>query len=104
MGWVSGCAIVTLVLIGCFAVYVFTNYELRAHLDTSRERLILHVWTSILLLLALAVKPSALDGVDKKAKLQPNLHSFERTRLVLRPVINKSGCLLLWSCNPSRSL
>jgi hypothetical protein len=66
MGWVSGCSIVTLVLIGYFAVYVLTNYDLRYHLDSSLDRLIMHVWPSILFLLGLAMKPSALDTVDKR--------------------------------------
>src|SRR5262249_3985603 len=62
MGWISGCAIVTLVLHGYFAVYVLTNYDLRYHLDTSLERLMMHVWPSILLLLGLAMKRSDQNG------------------------------------------
>jgi len=53
---VSGYAILALVLIGYFAVYVFTNYDLTYHLDASLERLLMHVWPAGLFLLGLTIK------------------------------------------------
>src|SRR4030095_266800 len=54
-GWINGFAIVALLLIGYYGVYILTPYELRYHLDTSLERLFMHVWPAILLLLGLAI-------------------------------------------------
>jgi hypothetical protein len=71
MGWVSGCAIVTMQLIGYFVVYVFTDHDLRLQLDASLGRLIIQVWPAILLLLGLAVRLSDQDAVVKTATAQP---------------------------------
>src|ERR1700754_2832572 len=60
-GWVCGIAIAAIVLAGYYAVYLTTPMDLRWHLDSSLERLLMHLWPSFLLLLgvALAGEPAA---------------------------------------------
>jgi hypothetical protein len=52
-GWASGVAIVALLFLGYYYVYLVSPNDLQEHLDTSLNRLLLHVWPSILLLAGL---------------------------------------------------
>jgi hypothetical protein len=54
--WLSGVAILVLLLSGYFAVYVITPMDLRWHLDSSLRRLLLQLWPSLLLLGGLACR------------------------------------------------
>ena len=55
-GWVSGIAVLAIVLVGYYLVYLNTPFELYTHLYSSLDRLMLHLWPSCLLLLGLCTK------------------------------------------------
>jgi len=56
-GWLTGASALVLVLAGYFAIYVVAPYDLQYLLDSSNQRLFLHLWPSFLLLAgALAVQ------------------------------------------------
>jgi hypothetical protein len=54
--WRIGALSVAIVLAGYFAVYVMTHLPLDYHLPTSLDRLLLHLWPSVLFLAGLAVR------------------------------------------------
>ena len=56
-GWTTGAAVVGLVLTAYYFVYVVTPIDLQLHLDTSLDRLFLHLWPSVLLLAGLLSQP-----------------------------------------------
>jgi len=66
--WLACLFIVGIVLSGYFFVYVATPIPLKNHLESSLDRLIIHLWPSLLLLLGLLIKSrqnpshSALEG------------------------------------------
>ena len=61
-GWATGVGALAIQLAGYYAVYVITPMELRWHIDSSLDRLLLQVWPSALLLAGLAVQASRPDA------------------------------------------
>ena len=57
-GWVTSLTVVAIVLAGYYFVYLVTPIDLAVHLDSSIDRLVLHLWPSFLLLLGLLCRPS----------------------------------------------
>jgi hypothetical protein len=56
-GWLTGASALVLVFAGYFTIYVIAPYDLQYLLDSSNQRLFLHLWPSFLLLAgALAVQ------------------------------------------------
>jgi hypothetical protein len=55
-GWCAGSLTLAIVLAGYFAVYVNTPLDLTYHLESSANRLVLHLWPSFLLLIGLCGK------------------------------------------------
>jgi len=73
-GWLAGCLILAIVLAGYFVVYINSPFELRSHLVTSLDRLMIHLWPSFLLLLGLCTRRPSLSG-DHQAAVIPELGS-----------------------------
>jgi hypothetical protein len=63
--WKTAALTIGLVLGGYFAVYVITPKDLDYHLATSLDRLLMHVWPSVLFLAGLAVSRSATASGSK---------------------------------------
>jgi hypothetical protein len=55
-GWLSGAAILMLMTVGYFFVYVLTPLDLQYHLDSSLPRLLLQLWPSFLLMVGMAAR------------------------------------------------
>jgi hypothetical protein len=55
-GWLSGASILALMLLGYFAIYVITPFSLDYHINTSLNRLLMHLWPAFLFLAGLAVR------------------------------------------------
>jgi hypothetical protein len=64
--WKVGAVAVLIVLAGYFATYVITHHALDYHLPTSLDRLLMHVWPSVLFLAGLAVRTS--PSIDSRTK------------------------------------
>jgi hypothetical protein len=67
-GWLIGTLTVGSVLLGYFFVYINTPIELKTHLGSSLDRLMIHLWPSFLLLLGLSLKGS-LSRHDKSLEI-----------------------------------
>jgi hypothetical protein len=57
--WRAGVAIIAMVQVGYFFIYVITPLELTYHLKSSMDRLLMHVWPACLLLAGMAVRKQA---------------------------------------------
>lgn len=55
-GWRAGVAILAIVLVGYYWVYVLTPADLVWHLESSLSRLMIHLWPSVVLLAGLAAR------------------------------------------------
>ena len=55
-GWRAGFAIIAMLLAAYFAIYVITPLELHDHLDSSLDRLLIHIWPGCLLLAGMIVR------------------------------------------------
>jgi hypothetical protein len=53
-GWMTGLMTLGIVIAGYYVVYLVTPQDLAWHLDSSIDRLLLHLWPSALLLAGLA--------------------------------------------------
>jgi hypothetical protein len=62
-GWIGSVAILVLVACGYFAIYVITPLDLKWHIETSMERLLLHLWPSALMLAAVATRTNVQRAV-----------------------------------------
>jgi hypothetical protein len=60
-GWRAGVATVVGLLVGYYAIYVITPLDLKYHLDSSMDRLLLHVWPGCLLLVGMAARSLTVD-------------------------------------------
>lgn len=60
-GWRTTAGILAIVMIGYYWVYILTPIELAVHLESSLNRLMIHVWPSLILLIGLTA--------DKKLEL-----------------------------------
>jgi len=56
-GWLTGFAILAIMTLGYYCVYLTTPHDLSYHLKTSFDRLMIQLWPSFLLLLGLATSP-----------------------------------------------
>jgi hypothetical protein len=59
-GWLSSVAVLGMVACGYFAIYVITPMDLRWHLDTSLERLMMQLWPPTLCVLAAAMRGTTI--------------------------------------------
>jgi hypothetical protein len=55
-GWIVTASAVMMMVLGYFAIYVITPLSLDYHLPTSLDRLMMHLWPSVLLLAGLAIE------------------------------------------------
>jgi hypothetical protein len=62
-GWIGSVAILVLVACGYFAIYVITPLDLKWHIETSMDRLMLHMWPSALMLAAVASRTNVQRAV-----------------------------------------
>jgi hypothetical protein len=60
--WRAGLAIVAMLLASYYAIYVITPLDLQDHLDSSLDRLLMHVWPACLLLAGLAARRSLRES------------------------------------------
>jgi len=61
-GGFAGLLILGIVLAGYYAVYLITPIPLQVHLDSSLNRLLIHLWPSFLLVLSLMARSKSLSG------------------------------------------
>ena len=61
-GGFAGLLILGIVLAGYYAVYLITPIPLQVHLDSSLNRLLIHLWPSFLLVLGLMARSKSLPG------------------------------------------
>ena len=61
-GGFAGLSILGIVLAGYYAVYLITPIPLQDHLDSSLDRLLIHLWPSFLLVLSLMARSKSLSG------------------------------------------
>jgi len=61
-GGFAGLLILGIVLAGYYAVYLITPIPLQVHLDSSLDRLLIHLWPSFLLVLSLMARSKSLSG------------------------------------------
>ena len=61
-GGFAGLLILGIVLAGYYAVYLITPIPLQVHLDSSLNRLLIHLWPSFLLVLGLMARSKSLSG------------------------------------------
>ena len=54
--WRAGVAIIVMLQVGYFVIYVITPLELNYHLNSSMDRLLMHVWPGCLLLAGMTVR------------------------------------------------
>jgi hypothetical protein len=60
--WRAGVTIIAMVLVGYFFIYVITPLELNYHLNSSLDRLLIHVWPACLLLAGLTTRRQVSAG------------------------------------------
>jgi hypothetical protein len=56
VSWRAGIAIIAMVQVGYFFIYVITPLDLTYHLSSSLDRLLMHVWPACLLLAGMTVR------------------------------------------------
>jgi hypothetical protein len=60
--WRAGVAIIAILQLGYFVIYVITPLELTYHLNSSLDRLLMHVWPGCLLLAGMAARRQVSAG------------------------------------------
>jgi hypothetical protein len=60
--WRAGIAIIAMVQLGYFVIYVITPLDLTYHLNSSLDRLMMHVWPACLLLAGMTVRKQDSPG------------------------------------------
>jgi hypothetical protein len=60
--WQAGVAIIVMLEVGYFVIYVITPLELNYHLNSSMDRLLMHVWPACLLLAGMTVRKQLSSG------------------------------------------
>jgi hypothetical protein len=60
--WQAGVAIIVMLQVGYFVIYVITPLELNYHLNSSMDRLLMHVWPAYLLLAGMTVRKQLSPG------------------------------------------
>jgi hypothetical protein len=60
--WRAGVAVIAMLQASYFVIYVITPLELHYHLDSSLDRLLMHVWPACLLLAGMAARKQVSEG------------------------------------------
>jgi len=60
--WRAGVAIIVMLQVGYFVIYVITPLDLTYHLNSSMDRLLMHVWPGCLLLAGMTIRKQVSPG------------------------------------------